>query len=83
MTLALDPGRLHPRRMQEHSTNILRELRPWNFLVARCSRCGRQGEVQRRFLGDARTLAEIQQRLRCCRCQNRELNQITITNASR
>jgi hypothetical protein len=59
------------------------DLRNWHRLTASCARCGRQAELPRERLGRARTVAEVERRLCCGACLNRQGNQLTITLAPR
>jgi hypothetical protein len=67
----------------EQTGNILRELASWHRLHASCARCGRRAELQRRQLGRVKTVAEVEARLTCGVCLNRQGNRLTVTNAPR
>jgi DNA-directed RNA polymerase subunit RPC12/RpoP len=78
----------------EHIGNIppryairLRDLRHWHVVTVSCPACGHKGRLDATALGrgqpDYTRLMDLERRLRCRSCGNREGNRIMVTMASR
>ena len=78
----------------EHSENIdpkhairMRDLRHWHIVSARCLQCRHETEFTGDFLAWERSphayLTDLQRKLRCTRCGNREGNTLSVRMAAR
>ena len=79
----------------EHPENILgpkyairlSELRHSHIISARCLQCGHEAEFTGDFLAWERSphacLTDLQRKLRCTRCGNREGNTLSVRMAAR
>ncbi len=82
------------RRAMEHRGNIppryairLGDLRHWHVVTVTCPACGHKGRVDAATLGRGRPdharLIDLERKLRCRGCGNRDDNRILVTMASR
>ncbi|OCP00222.1 MULTISPECIES: hypothetical protein [unclassified Ensifer] len=73
---------LMPREDVADYGSTLEQLPEWYVLVAKCGKCRRQGQVDRRLIasayGYATPLNFIARTLKCSRCENREGNKLLL-----
>jgi hypothetical protein len=78
----------------EQSKNIppryavrLDDLRPWHVIVATCRACGKRAHVNAAILRRGRPaytrLLDLERKLRCSSCGNRQGNSLTVSMAPR
>lgn len=78
----------------EHKGNMLpryairlRDLRYWHVITVTCPACGHKGRLDAAALGRGRPdfsrLMDLERKLCCRRCGNRQENRILVTMASR
>jgi hypothetical protein len=78
----------------EHNRNIppryairLDDLRAWHVIVATCAVCGRSTHVNAKLLQHCRPpytrLRDLERKLRCSRCGNRQGNTLRVSMAPR
>ena len=84
-----------PSPAMEHPENILgpkyairmRDLRHWHIVTAECLQCRHETEFTGDFLAWERSphtyLTDLQRKLRCTRCGNREGNTLSVRMAAR
>jgi hypothetical protein len=74
----------------EHNKNIppryairLVDLRQWHVITVSCPTCGHKGRIQRSALSQGRPihtrLMDLERRLRCSSCGNRQDNRILVS----
>lgn len=65
----------------------LGDLRHWHVITVSCPACGHKGRLDATTLGRGRPdyikLMDLERKLRCRSCGNREDNRILVTMASR
>jgi DNA-directed RNA polymerase subunit RPC12/RpoP len=65
----------------------LGDLRHWHVVTVTCPTCGHKGRVDATALGRGRPdhtrLMDLERKLRCRQCGNREDNRILVSMASR
>jgi DNA-directed RNA polymerase subunit RPC12/RpoP len=65
----------------------LDDLRPWHVIVATCAVCGRRVQIRLAILQHGRPpytrLLDLERKLRCRSCGNREGNTLTVSKAPR
>ena len=65
----------------------LADLRRWHMITVSCPTCGHKGRLDVTALGDGRPdhtrLMDLERKLRCSSCGNRQDNRILVTMASR
>jgi hypothetical protein len=78
----------------EQNTNLppryairIADLRQWHVITVSCPTCGHKGRVQRSALSQGHPahtrLMDLERKLRCTACRNRQDNRILVSMAPR